>query len=115
MTPNALGDMEILRPIEFTDALAWLQGAIGCEVRVSLNHHGHFFGCGIQGTLRRVYTLPPDNSAISIVVAKGEGLFLDPEDVAAFIGGREGNGQWLEFQTGFGPAVSVEVVGEADD
>lgn len=112
MTPNALEGMEVLRPIEFTDALAWLQGAIGREVRVSLNHHGHFFGCGIQGTLRHVFTLPPDNSAISIVVAKGEGLFLDPEDVTAFVGGREDGGQWLEFQTGFGPVVSVEVVAE---
>ncbi len=114
MTPNALGGMEIVRPIEFTDALAWLQGAIGREVRVSLNHHGHFFGCGIQGKLRRVYTLPPDNSAISIVVAKGEGLFLDPEDVTAWLGGGASGQSWLELQTGFGPVVSVEVVGEAD-
>ena len=88
MTLRTLGGMEVLRPIEFTEALAWFQGRIGGEVRVVVNHHGHFFGCGMQGTLSRVETLPPDNSAIRVVVGVGEGLFLDPEDVTALLGGR---------------------------
>lgn len=110
MTPNALRGMDVLRPIEFTDALAWLQARFGQEVRVSLNHHGHFFGCGLQGTLQRVETLPPDNEAIRIVVGVGEGLFLDPVDVIAAVGGGSSNQSWLEFRTPFGPVVTVEVV-----
>lgn len=110
MTLRTMGAMEVLRPIEFTDALAWFQGHIDEEVRVVVNHHGHFFGCGLQGRLVRVETLPPDNSAIQIVVGIGEGLFLDPEDVTALLGGSASGQGWLEFQTTFGPVVTVEVV-----
>lgn len=114
MTLRTLGGMEVLRPIEFTDALAWLQGHLGREVRILVNHHGNFFGCGMQGRLCRVETLPPDNSAIRVVVGAGEGLFLDPEDVTASLG-REASAQsWLEFQTDFGPVVTVEVVPDAE-
>jgi hypothetical protein len=109
VTPSALGGMEVFRPIEFTDALAWLQEAIGREVSVVLNQHGRFFGCGMQGELRRVETLPPDNSAIRIVVGRGEGLFLDPADVTAFLGGEIAETSWLEFRTAFGSVVTVEV------
>lgn len=115
MNPSALGDMEVLRPIEFTDALAWLQEAIGREVSVVLNHHGRFFGCGMLGNLRRVETLPPDNSAIRIVVGRGEGLFLDPTDIGAFLGGEDTELSWLEFQTAFGSVVTVEVRPAASD
>lgn len=115
MTLRSLGGMEALRAVEFTDALAWLQGAIGCEVRVVLNHHGRFFGCGLQGTMRRVETLPPDDCAIRIVVGHGEGLFLDPVDVTAFIGTQADGREWLEFQTRFGPVVTVEVAGDLAD
>ncbi|MEZ4588706.1 MAG: hypothetical protein R2909_20200 [Gemmatimonadales bacterium] len=102
--------MDVFWPVEFTGALSWLQGRIGREVSVSLNHHGHFFGCGLRGELQRVETLPPDDVAIRIVVGAGEGLFLDPEDVTALIGGEAGGRSWLEFQTVFGPVVTVEVV-----
>lgn len=113
MTLRPLRGMEGLRPIEFTGALAWLQGAIGWDVRVVLNHHGRFFGCGLQGTLRRVETLPPDDTAIQIVVGLGEGLFLDPVDASAFLGTQTDGRTWLEFQTRFGPVVTVEVAGDA--
>jgi hypothetical protein len=113
--PSALGGMEVLRPIEFTDALAWLQEAIGREVSVVLNHHGRFFGCGMLGELRRVETLPPDDSAIRIVVGRGEGLFLDPVDVSAFLGGEVAEDGWLEFRTAFGSVVTVEVRPDASD
>lgn len=115
MTLRTLGGMDVLRPIEFTAALAWFQGRIGWEVRVLVNHHGHFFGCGMQGTLRRVETLPPDNAAIRVVVGAGEGLFLDPEDVTAWLGGGAGGESWLELQTGFGPLVTIEVAGGPAD
>jgi hypothetical protein len=115
VTPSALGDMEVFRPIEFTEALAWLQEAIGREVSVVLNHHGRFFGCGMQGQLRRVETLPPDDSAIRIVVGRGEGLFLDPADVSAFLGGKVAELGWLEFRTTFESVVTVEVRPHASD
>ena len=63
----------------------------------------------MQGRLRRVETLPPDDSAIRIVVGRGEGLFLDPEDVSAFLGGEVAELSWLEFRTTFGSVVTVEV------
>lgn len=112
MTLHALDGMDVLRPIEFTDALAWLQALIGRKVSIIVNHHGHFFGCGLQGTLSRVETLPPDNSAIRIVVGGGEGLFLDPEEVAAFLGAGESAMGWLELRTAFGPLVTVELAGD---
>lgn len=115
MTLRTHGGMDVLRPIEFTDALAWLQGQIDREVRVLVNHHGRFFGCGMQGRLRRVETLPPDNSAIRVVVGAGEGLFLDPEDVTASLGGEASGRSWLELQTGFGPIVTIEVTGDPAD
>lgn len=115
MTLRTLGGMDVLRPIEFTDALAWFQGRIGWEVRVLVNHHGHFFGCGMQGTLRRVETLPPDNAAIRVVVGAGEGLFLDPEDVTASLGGGASGRSWLELRTGFAPVVTIEVAGDPAD
>jgi hypothetical protein len=108
---HALDGMDVLRPIEFTEALAWLQGLIGGEVSVLVSHHGHFFGCGLRGALSRVETLPPDDEAIRLVVGDGEGLFLDPEEVAAFLGAGESERGWLELRTRFGPIVTVEPVG----
>ncbi|MEZ5078934.1 MAG: hypothetical protein R2725_16000 [Solirubrobacterales bacterium] len=115
MTLRTLGGIDVLRPIEFTDALAWFQGRIGWEVRILVNHHGRFFGCGMQGILSRVETLPPDNSAIRVVVGAGEGLFLDPEDVTVSLGGGASGQSWLELQTGFGPIVTIEVAADPDD
>jgi len=51
--------MEAVRPIEFTDALAHLQALLGSRVRVLLNVHGSFCGCGFDGELSCVQTLPP--------------------------------------------------------
>jgi hypothetical protein len=71
--PKHLIMVEVLRPIEFIDALMRLQAMIGVEVRVVLNDHGHFFGCGFQGRLLYVQTLPPDNLAVRIVMEEGWG------------------------------------------
>ena len=110
MTLRTLGAMEVLRPIEFTEALAWFQAHIDEEVRVVVNLYGHFFGCGLQGTLSCVETLPPDNSAIRLVLSEGQGLFLDPAELVAYlaIDGNEAQ-RWLEFQTNFGVIVTVEL------
>lgn len=107
--PRHLATVEVLRPIEFTEALVRLQGMIGAEVKIVVNHHGHFSGCGFQGRLMRVQTLPPDNLAVRVVLEGGQGLSLDPLELSAFVGGDEAEESWLEFQMGFGPVVSVEV------
>lgn len=104
-----------LRQIEFTEALTWLQGLIDSEVTVLLNHYGRFFGFGQKGTLRRVETLPPDNVAIRVVLGDGEGLFLDPQDVTAFIGVEASGRSWIELRTSFGPVVTFETPGDSAD
>ncbi len=100
--------MEPLRPIGFTAALLRLQEMIDSEVKVVLNRPGRFFGCGFGGKLLRVRTLPPDHSAIHIVLGDGQGLFLDPDDVDVFLGSNEQGDNWLEFQTDFGLSLTVE-------
>jgi len=105
----SLTPMEVLRPIEFTDALLRLQGMIGSEIKVILNHYGHFFGCGFEGELECVQTLPPDDTAVRLVIAGGGGLFLDPADLEVFIGGSVVDGaRWLEFHLSCGAAVTLE-------
>ena len=108
--PEPLALMEVLRPITFTDALVRLQGMIGSQVKVIVNHYGHFFGCGFEGELECVQTLPPDDIAVRLVVGAGGGLFLDPGCVDAFIGGGgAGEGQGcLEFHLSGGAAVTIE-------
>jgi hypothetical protein len=101
--------MEALRPIEFTDALLRLQELIGSEVKVIVNFYGRFFGCGFDGELDSVQTLPPDDTAVRLVFDAGPGLFLDPADVEAFLGGIAGSGSsWLELHLSFGATVTIE-------
>lgn len=78
--------MDDLRSIEFTDALVLLQELIRSEVKVTVNFYGQFFGCGMQGELRRVETLPPDHSAISLVLDGAQAIFLDPADTETYVG-----------------------------
>jgi hypothetical protein len=104
-----LTPVDVLRQIEFNEALARLQGLIGAEVKVALNLYGQFFGCGFEGALRRVRTLPPDHAAINLELEGGQGLFLDPADAEAFLGsGAAQDGEWLEFRMAFGVTVTVE-------
>ena len=105
-----LTPVDVLRQTEFTDALAHLQGLIGSQVKVTLNLYGQFFGCGFEGALRRVRTLPPDHAAINLELEGGQGLFLDPADADVFVGsGAERDGEWLEFRMAFGVSVTVEL------
>ena len=107
--PRPLAPMDVLRPIAFTDALVRLQELIGLEVKVTLNVYEHFFGSGFEGKLDCVETLPPDHSAISVVMDGRQGFFLDPADTEAFEGSRaEGDAGWLEFKMTFGLSVIVE-------
>jgi hypothetical protein len=101
--------VDILRPIGFTDALRRLHGMLGSEVKVAVNDYGLFFGCGFEGALERVQTLPPDDTAVRLVLRDGAGFFLDPADVEVFVGGGFSEGPtWLEFHLDRGPTVTVE-------
>ena len=108
MTAQPLRDMNVLRQIEFTEALVRLHELIGSPIKVTLNFYGEFFGCGLAGELRRVETLPPDDTAISVVIDGGQGFFLDPADTQAFVteGGEEAG--LLEFRLANGASVAVE-------
>jgi hypothetical protein len=98
----------MLWQIEFTEALLFLQELIDSEVKATVNVSGQFFGCALCGRLSHVDTLPPDHAAISVVVAGGQGFFLDPVDTEAFVGRGEAGGRWLELRLAFGAAVVIE-------
>lgn len=61
--PRLLGgeDRGLLSPIDFTDALAHLQGMIGARAQVVLKLPGRFFDCGFSAILERVETLAGDD------------------------------------------------------
>ncbi len=109
MKPDPWRHMEILRPIDFSEALGYLQGMLGREVKVVVNDYGRFFGCGFEGTIERVETLRPDDIAVRVVLARDGGFFLDPADAQAFIGGDSSDDQtWLEFHVANGPTITME-------
>ena len=109
--PAPLSRMDDLGLIEFTDALSHLQGLIGSEVKATVNFYGQFFGCGMQGELCRVDFLPPDHSAISLVLDGPHGVFLDPADVETYVGRGAEDAVWLEFRMAYGISVVVERAG----
>ena len=106
--------VEAIRSIDFTEALALLQAALEQNVKVTINDPDRFLGCGFQGQLERVETLPPDDVAIRLVLDRGAGLFLDPSDVST-IHMRDPDSAWtaLDFQVASGPAITVEVPEDA--
>lgn len=103
--PAPLPHMDELRQVEFTDALGRLQGLIGTQVKATVNFYGQFFGCGLQGELDRVETLPPDHEAISLVLDERTGFFLDPADTTVYVGPE---GDSIEFRTAYGISVVLE-------
>jgi hypothetical protein len=113
--PAPLFHMDDLRSIEFTEALHRLHGWIGSQVKATVNYYGQFFGCGMQGELLRVEFLPPEHSAISLVLASGSGVFLDPADTQTFIGPGDGDAEPLEFRMAYGISVLVEPVATEGD
>ena len=96
------------KQLDFTSALAFLQTLIGTEIRVSLNHYGQFLGAGFQGELAFVRSLPPDVSAIQIVLRGGHGLFLDPDEVEATLIGEPDGRELLELLSKGGLTVLIE-------
>jgi hypothetical protein len=105
--------MNELSSIDLTEALVRLQALIGTEVKATVNLYGQFFGCGMQGRLLRVETLPPDHSAINLVLEGGEGVFLDPADAATLAGPGLEECELLEFRMAYGVSVAIEPMGVA--
>lgn len=100
--------MNELEQIDFTVALRRLQGLIGTQIKATVNLYGQFFGGGWEGELNRVETLPPDNEAVSFVVDKRSGFYLDPADTEVYVGPGSTQSGWLEFRMAFGVSVVVE-------
>lgn len=106
--PGHLSHMDDLTQIEFSDALSRLQGLIGKEVKATVNFYGQFFGCGLQGHLNRVETLPPDHEAIALVLDGQTGFYLDPADTKVYVGPETQKSDWLEFRTAHGISVVLD-------
>lgn len=106
--PAPLSHMDELGQIEFADALSRLQGLIGTEIKATVNFYGQFFGCGLQGELNRVETLPPDHEAIALVLDERTGFYLDPADAMTFAGRDSRDAELLEFRLSNGVSVVVE-------
>lgn len=105
--------MDDLQRIEFTEALLCLQGLIGTRVKATFNLFGRFSGFGVEARLERVETLPPDHTAISIVLDQEQGFFLDPAEFESFLArGHRGEDEWLEFR--FGPSASLVLARSTD-
>jgi hypothetical protein len=72
---------------------------------------GSFFGCGFEGSLQRVETMPPGDRVIRAVISGGAGFFVDPNQVNSFLAGDIAAGPtWLEFQRPKGPAIAIEAL-----
>jgi hypothetical protein len=106
--PAPLSHMDELGQIEFTDALSRLQDLIGTEIKATVNFYGQFFGCGLQGELNRVETLPPDHEAIALVLDGQTGFYLDPADTKVYVDPGTQESGLLEFRTAYGISVVVE-------
>ncbi|MGN6258325.1 MAG: hypothetical protein ACTHN3_11340 [Solirubrobacterales bacterium] len=105
--PAPLSHMDNMRSVDFDAALLCLHRWIGSNVKATVNLYGQFFGCGMAGELRCVEFLPPDHSAISLVLEGSDGVYLDPADADTFIG-REGSVELLEFRMAYGLSVVLE-------
>lgn len=102
-------EKDLLRPITFLDALMHLQGMLGRHVAVQVNEYGCFFGCGFEGTLKRVDSLPGSPAGICVVLEGGAGFFLDPDDCQSYLvdGGEV---FWLEFHRPVGPVLAIQAM-----
>jgi hypothetical protein len=96
--------------IGFSEALAELQSLLGKRVCALVNVGGTFSGCVMEGELDRVVTLPPDNSAVNIVIGdRRQGIILDPADVEVHIAEDAASGRvCLVFHLPRGVDITVE-------
>jgi hypothetical protein len=108
LIPAHLQGMGQALEIGFSDALAELQSLLGKRVCALVNVGGTFSGCVMEGELVRVVTLPPDDSAVNIVVG-AQRIVVDPEDVDVLLVGNPSEGQGsLEFHLPSGVVIGLE-------
>jgi hypothetical protein len=108
VTPASLDGMEAVSRIDFADALARLQELLDREVRVLISFRGTFAGCTMQGRLSRVQTLPPDHSAVNLLIDERQGLMLDPIDTEVLLLEPFGEAWSLEFHLPSGVMAGLE-------
>jgi hypothetical protein len=107
--------------IEFEDALWRLKDLLGRPVRVLANFRGTFGSCVLQGELTRIESLPPDDSAVNILLDDRQGVTIDPIDAEAWLAELDdGREWWVEFHLPSGVVISIErgsseVVGSTGD
>ena len=58
-------------------------------------------------------TLPPDHSAINLVLDGTTGFYLDPADAQVYVGPGPGDFELLEFRMAYGVSVAIEPTGVA--
>lgn len=112
LTPSS--PMSAVRTIEFAEALARLQDLLGQEVRVLVNFQGTFGGAMLQGRLTRVQTLPPDHSAVNLMIEERQGLMLDPIDTEVLLLEPDEEPISLEFHLPSGVVAMLEGCGSLE-
>lgn len=112
--PSPYRSVDFLHEIKFLDALVRLQRMLGHHVKVELNDYECFFGCGFEGILVRIETMPGETGAISAFIGDTAGFFLDPDDCKAFYVDA-GEESWLEFHRDHGPVVAIQAIEPARD
>ena len=106
--------MEPVRRVSFTTALSLLQGMLHSELKIMVTLQGGFFGCALCGRLECVESLPPACTQVLIGLDRGQGIFLDPAELAVYVSeSPQGRLAWIEFHVTRGRAVTVRVA-EAD-
>lgn len=110
MTPGAYRHMDgDIVTIDFEDALWRLKVLLGQPVRVLANFRGTCGSCALQGVLTRIETLPPDDSAVNILLDDRQGVTIDPTDTEALLAEPEdGREWWIEFHLPSGVVISIE-------
>jgi hypothetical protein len=95
--------------IEFEEALWRLKDVQGQPVRVVAAFRGTFGSCALQGELTRIETLPPDESAVTILLDNCQAVTIDPIDTEALLAEPDdGREWWIEFHLPSGVVISIE-------
>jgi hypothetical protein len=110
VTPSAYCFMDDkVATIGFEDALRRLKDLLGQPVRVLANFRGTFGSCAMQGELTRIETLPPDDSAVNILLDDRQAVTIDPIDTEALLAEPDDEREWwIEFHLPSGAVISIE-------
>jgi hypothetical protein len=110
MTASAYWGMDSkITTIEFEDALWRLKDLLRQPVRVLANFHGTFGSCSMEGELTRIETLPPDDSAVNVLLDDRQGVTIDPIDTEVLLAEpADGRDWWVEFHLPSGVVISIE-------